>query len=397
LISSSIPEAYEGREQALVKHALLKSHLEKLVLIIGMAAKKVRRAEICFVDCFAGPWGALNDDLEGTSISLSLKTLASCKETLAKLGVDVTMRALYIEKDKSAFERLSAFLGSKAPPTVAQACLHGDFVDLREDILKWCGTDAFTFFFVDPKGWKDIGIEIMRPLLQRPRSEFLINFAYNFINRTASMAAWQDAMVELLGSSVNLDGLQSTEREEALVNAYRSSLKACVPSSRPEYRPRSAYVTVLDPLHQRTKYHLVYLTCHPIGIVEFMDMSEKADLVQRRVRAAKQIDVRQQKTGVMDMFGIEPQSEPVDGRCSPDVVDSFWKRNLAAGERRIGIAEFADILEATNWLPGDLQSSLVRLVKAGTVRNLDADAPKRRTKPLHFEKAERLQLAQVLE
>ena len=134
-----------------------------------------------------------------------------------------------------------------------------------------------------------------------------------------------------------------------------------------------------------------------MGIVEFMDMSEKADLVQRRVRAAKQIDVRQRKTGVMDMFGVEPQAEPVDGRCSPDLVDAFWQRYLSAGERRIGTAEFADILETTNWLPGELQSSLVRLVKAGTVRNLDADASKRRTKPLHFEKAERFQLALVVE
>lgn len=394
---SIIPETYEGREQAMVKHALLRRYLEKLVLIIGMSAKKARHAEICFVDCFAGPWGTPNDDLEGTSISLSLKTLASCKEKLATLGVDVTMRALYIEKDKGAFERLSAFLGSKAPPIVDHACLRGDFVDLREDILKWCGTRAFTFFFVDPKGWKDIGIEIMRPLLQRPRSEFLINFAYNFINRTVSMASWQSAMVKLLGSSVNLDGLQAAEREEALVNAYRSSLKACVPSNRPEYRARSAYVTVLDPLHRRTKYHLVYLTCHPMGIVEFMDMSEKADLVQRRVRAAKQIDAREQRTGVADMFGIEPQTGPADGHCSPDVVDAFWQRSLAAGERRIGTAEFADILEATNWLPGELQSSLARLVKAGIVRNLDADASKRRSKPLHFDKSERLQLTRSLE
>ncbi|MDG0856740.1 three-Cys-motif partner protein TcmP [Roseateles puraquae] len=392
MTSSIIPETYEGREQAMVKHALLKSYLEKLVLIIGMSARKARRAEICFVDCFAGPWGAASDDLDGTSISLSLKTLAACKEKLATLGVDATMRALYIEKDKTAFDRLSAFLSTKAPPTVAHACLRGDFVDLRDDILRWCGSTAFTFFFVDPKGWKDIGIDIMRPLLARPRSEFLINFAYNFINRTASMPAWQDAMLKLLGASVNLDGLQSAEREEALVNAYRSSLKACVPSGRPEYRARSAYVTVLDPLHQRTKYHLVYLTSHPLGIVEFMDMSERADLVQRRVRAAKQIDVRQQRTGVPDMFGVDQQVEPTDGRCSPDEVDSFWRKHLADGERRIGAAEFADILEATNWLPGELQGSLVRLVKAGVVRNLDADATKRRSKPLHFDKAERLQL-----
>lgn len=393
-MTSIIPNVYEGREQALVKHALLTSYLEKLVLIVGMSAKKAGRVEICYVDCFAGPWGAPNDDLEGTSISLSLKTLAACKQKLATLGVDATMRALFVEKDKGAFDRLSTFLGSKAPPTVSQACLQGDFVDLRGDILRWCGQDAFTFFFVDPKGWKDIVIETMRPLLQRSRSEFLINFAYNFINRTASMAVWQDAMAKLLGSAVNLDGLGPSEREAALVDAYRTSLKACVPTSRSGYRARSAYVTVLDPLHRRTKYHLVYVTSHPTGIVEFMDISERVELVQRRVRAAKKIEVRQQKTGVVDLFDTEPQLDPSDGRCSPDVVDDFWRRYLAAGERRVDTTEFADILEATNWLPGELQSSLVRLVKAGVVVNLDANASRRRSKPLHVDKAERLKLSQ---
>ena len=125
-----------------------------------------------------------------------------------------------------------------------------------------------------------------------------------------------------------------------------------------------------------------------------MDISERVDLVQRQVRATKQLDARQQKTGVTDMFGADPQAEPTDGRCSPDEVDAFWRRYLAAGERRIGAADFADILETTNWLPGELQSSLVRLVKAGAVRNLDADASRRRSKPLHFDKPERLQLAQ---
>jgi len=391
-LTSIIPNAYEGREQALVKHALLKSYLEKLVLIIGMSAKQARRVKICFVDCFAGPWGAPDDDLEGTSISLSLKTLAACKEKLATLGVHATMRALYVEKDPAAFGRLSKFLSSKAPPSVDHACLHGDFVDLRDDILRWCGSGAFTFFFVDPKGWNDIVIETMRSLLERPRSEFLINFAYNFINRTASMAIWQDAMTKLLGSSVKLDGLEPAQREETLVNAYRAGLKVCVPAGRPEYRARSAYVTVLDPLLRRTKYHFVYLTCHSTGIVEFMEISERVDLVQRQVRAAKQIDVRQQKTGVTDRFSTDPQAEPTDGRCSPQDVEAFRRSYLAFGERRVSTADFADILESTNWLPGELQSSLVRLVKAGAVRNLDADATRRRTRPLHFQKSVLLEL-----
>jgi three-Cys-motif partner protein len=391
-VTTTVPGIYDGREQALVKHTLLKSYLEKLVLIIGMGAKHARRAEICYVDCFAGPWGSLDERLEGTSISLSLKTLESCKQKLSSLNVDARTRALYIEKDPSAFQRLAAYLQRDAPATVEHDCRLGDFIDLRSEILEWCGANAFVFFFIDPKGWKDIGIETMQPLLKRPRSEFLINFAYNFINRTASMKEWQDAMVRLLGRSVDLAGLAPGEREEALVNAYRESLTRCVPSGH-GHHARTAYVSVLDPLHRRTKYHLIYLTSHPRGIVEFMDISERVDLVQARVRAVKKLAAREKKSGVADMFAVSTVEEASDGRTNPNEVDAFWRRYLATGDRRITITEFADILEATNWLPGDLQASLLRLIKADVVRNLDADASRRRKRPLHFENAgERLQL-----
>lgn len=386
-MASTIPALYEGREQALVKHALLKGYLEKLVLIIGMGAKQARKAEICFVDCFAGPWGSQGEQFEGTSISLSLKTLEDCKAKLASLGVDATMRAFYVEKDPNAFGRLKAFLYSPAFPGVERDCRNGDFVDLRSDLLQWCGRDAFVFFFVDPKGWKDILVENMRPLLARPRSEFLINFAYNFINRTAAMKEWQEDMRRLLGSQVDLTGLSPAQREDALVNAYRTGLKDCVPASARGFRARTAYVSILDPVRQRTKYHLIYLTSHPTGITEFMEISEKVELLQARVRMAKQIDAREQKTGVGDLFATEPVQDAGDGRSDPDAVDNFWRQYLAQGGRRIGTAEFADILESTNWLPIELQTSLVRLVKAGVVKNLDADATKRRSKPLHYDGA----------
>ncbi|MBS82254.1 three-Cys-motif partner protein TcmP [Variovorax sp.] len=392
-MASTVPEIYEGREQALVKHSLLKSYLEKLVLIIGMSAKQVRKAEICFVDCFAGPWGSPEDSLDGTSICLSLKTLEDCKARLASLNVDARMRALYIEKDPKAFARLRSFLARQTSPSVERDCWNGDFVDLRTDILHWCGRDAFVFFFVDPKGWKEILIENMRPLLTRPRSEFLINFAYNFINRTVAMKEWQDEMVRLLGGPVDLEGFTPTEREYALVKAYRQGLKSCVPVNARGFRARSAYVSVLDPVRQRTKYHLIYLTTHPTGIVEFMEISEKVELLQARVRMAKQIDMRERQTGVGDLFGTETTEDAADSRSNPVEVDQFWRHYLAGGERRIGTAEFADILESTDWLPVELQLSLVRLVKAGTVVNLDADASRRRSKPLHYDgSGERLQL-----
>jgi three-Cys-motif partner protein len=393
-MAGAVPDIYEGRVPALVKHTLLKSYLEKLVLIIGMNGRKVGKAEICYVDCFAGPWGSDDEDLDGTSIALSLKTLAACKHELAKRGVDARMRALYIEKDKGAFKKLSKFLAERATTEVEHDCRNGDFVDLRADILNWCGTSAFTFFFVDPKGWTPIVIDVMEPLLKRPRSEFLINFIYDFINRTVSIPAFEADMRQLLRRSVYVEGMSPSERETTLLGTYRDGLKSCVPSGRGEYRARTAYVGVMHPSQERTKYHLVYLTSHHTGIVEFLEISEKVDIVQARVRAATKLEEKERSTGMADLFAEDVQSEAGEGRSSPEDVDAYWRDYLRAGERRIDTAAFADILESTDWFPGELQASLVRLVKSSELINLDADASRRRSKPLHFEKVgERLKLA----
>lgn len=389
----TVPEIYQGREPALIKHTLLESYLETLVLTIGMGAKGEARPEICYVDCFAGPWGSDDENLDGTSIALSLKTLAGCKAKLASLGVDARMRALFIERDKTTFQRLSNFLTRSAPKEVESDCLSGDFVDLRSDILKWCGNTSFTFFFIDPKGWTPVVIDVLRPLLQRRRSEFLINFIYDFINRTASMTGWQDEMRQLLGRFVDLTDMSPTQREDALLGAYRESLKQCVLPQRSGYGPRTAYVSVLHPLYERTKYHLVYLSSHPLGIVKFMNASEKVDIVQARVRAAKHRDERAKKSGVLDLFANQAEEVSGEGRSSPEEVDAFWRRYLAHGEKRVDTAAFADILESTNWLPKELQASLTRLIKSGELINLDAVGSRRSAKPLHFVKAgERLQL-----
>lgn len=392
-VAGSVPDIYGGRVPAWIKHTLLKSYLEKLVLIIGMNGRKLGKAEICYVDCFAGPWGSDDEDLDGTSITLSLKTLAACKAELAKLGVDARMRALYIERDKKAFRKLSRFLAERATTEVEHDCRHGDFVDLRQDILTWCGRSAFTFFFVDPKGWTPIVIDVLEPLLKRPRSEFLINFIYDFINRTVSMPAFKAEMRQLLGRSVDVDGMSPNEREIVLLKTYREGLKGCVPVGQSGFRARTAYVSVLHPSQERTKYHLVYLTSHHTGVVEFMEISEKVDIVQARVRAATKLEEKERSSGTGDLFAEDAGTEPGEGRSSPSDVDAFWRDYLSGGERRIDKAEFADILEATDWFPSELQTSLVRLIKAGVVVNLDDGTSKRRSRPLHIDKlGERLKL-----
>lgn len=388
----AIPGAYDGREQALIKHTLLKSYLQKLFLIVGMAAGKGRRADLCYIDCFAGPWGDDSDGMDSTSIAVSLRVLNACRQTLESLGVSANIRALYIEEDARAFGRLSGYLKASTPSGIQAHALRGDFVALRAEILGWTGTDSFAFFFIDPKGWKDVRIEILRKLLERPRSEFLINFMYDFINRTMSMTEWQPDMKELLGKSIDLAGLAPEQREGAIVRTYRDSLKSCMPSSSARYPARSAYVRVMDPKSNRPKYHLVYLTSHPQGIVEFMKISEQVDLVQKQVRAVKRDAAREEKTGTADMFGAETLVDPNAGHASPQDVDAYWLSYLESGTRAIRRNEFAAILEETNWFPGDLQASLVRLIAGGAVRNLDAQGKRPRI-PLHFDEpnGERLQ------
>ena len=389
--SSTVPDAYDGREQAFIKHELLKSYLQKPFLIVGSSAGSGGQIELCYVDCFAGPWGDESEGMESTSIAISLQTLDVVRQRLGINGVSARIRALCVEKDSRAYARLSAYLNDNTPSGIHAEPRRGNVVALRDEILRWVGKDAFTFFFIDPMGWKGIEIETLRPLLgRRPRSEFLINFMYFNINRAMSMPEWQPDMAELVGEPIDLEGMASDQRERAILKAYRSNLKRCVTATTPQFPPRSAHVRVLDRAHERPKYHLVYVTSHPRGVIEFMTISENVDLVQKQVRAEVKDVERERRTGMADLFPTP--IDPTAGHASADDVDRFWLDYIGATVRRLDRNAFADILEDKDWFPGALQASLVRLIAAGEVKNLDA-AGRRPKKPLHFDadNGERLQ------
>ncbi len=377
-----LPPSYELQPQAYIKHKLLGSYLEKLIRIVGANAR-----EICYVDCFAGPWGPPSEDMASTSIAISLRTLARCRdELIARRGAVVSMRALYVEENVERFGRLSTYLQGNKAHGVETKSLHGDFAALRGEILDWIGPSAFTFFFIDPTGFKEIGVPTLAPLLERKGSEFLINFMYDHINRNMSIAELQPAMRTLLGSSIAVDGMPPEEREQSILDAYRSGCKAKMPSSG-KHKARSAYARVMDPKRERPKYHLVYLTSHPRGILAFMEISQDVDIVQRQVRATLRQKARETKVRMNDLFPA--LVDPADHGVSPDTVDSWWLTHLnkRGGLHRIGVDEFAEIIERTDWFPIDLQAALARLIKEHRVKNLDAPSwgVKRPKRPLHCE------------
>lgn len=384
--SSLIPTAYDGREQALIKHRLLEDYLEKLFLIIGMGTRSGGSAELCYVDCFAGPWGDSSEDMKSTSIAISLNTLDSCRQKLASLRVFVKIKALYIEKNPASFKRLQGHLADQTPRSIRSHCLQGDFVALRQEILNWVGPDAFTFFFIDPKGYTPIAVPILAPLMRRPRSEFLINLMYDHANRAMSMQGMKATMANVLGKDLEVTDMTPPQREHAFVHTYRESLKQCVPAS--NSRPaRAAHARIMNPERDRAKYHLVYLTSHPLGVVKFMEIAEGADRVQSQVRAAKRDKKMRVNTGMNSLFSAEEMAELDVAHASVSDVDEFWRQYLSNGDRLIDTAAFADILETTDWFEGDLQASLVRLIRAGKVVNRSANAARRHKRPLHHQRA----------
>ena len=374
-----VPESYRNREQAYVKHHLLRAYLERLFMIIGQYQGIIR-----YVDCFSGPWNEQDENLQDTSIGISLEIMRKCRDGLKRMGKSLSFQALFIEKDKRAFEKLETYLSACTSPDVITAALNGEFYDLREKILNWCGQDDFTFFFIDPKGWKNVvEISTLEPFLRRPNSEFLINFMYDFLLRTHTQESFQGDMREIFGEVPDTTGMTPTEKEMFLINLYRSRLKQIAPTR--GGNPRTAHVPILYPLRDRTLYHLVYLTRHGKGIAVFMAASEKLEIVQRRAREQAKQEKRVSRTGQSEFdFGFSNDLGRIEIVDQTEVM-SYWLRKLSYDPCRFGIEQLADMIEETGWFESDFQAAFGELAGQGIVANLDDETKRRRKKYVRFD------------
>ena len=383
---------YEGREQAWVKHKLLESYLKTLLSIVAVTG---RTQTITYVDCFAGPWGDESADLRNTSIAISLRIISEVSALYgSKAGrAKLDFRAIYVEKDRSSYGRLSAFLQAHTPPGIQSHALQGDYFDRQDEILKLSG-NGFAFFFVDPKGWTDVGIGRLSRLLERPRSEFLINFMYDFFNRAIGMEKNRAGVEALIGplppdDLLYLQTAATQERSDFVVRKYRAALKAAM-GVQENHRPRSYHAEILNKQKDRLHYHLVYLTRHPKGIVKFVEESQRVDFLQLVVHQQTKNNASTQ----ISMFSAEEEAEVrFDGRVRLKDVKAFWLRRLSAQPYVCDESAIADMLEETGWLLVDFEKALAELIHEKVVENMDAKG-KRSLHPVHFVNRERLRLTE---
>ncbi len=269
-------ELYAGREQTEVKHRILERYLSAFAPIVGNWA-----ADVAYIDCLAGPWEAQGEFLEDTSFARSINVLRDVKRSLAVRGKTPSFRCLLIEKDPENFKRLNEF--ASAEKDIEITAKPWDFSDHINDVIRFATErrNSFPFFFIDPKGWELIAIDLIKPILRLQPGEVLINLMTSWIRRFLSDESKN--FQKLLGPNVgNLRQLTGDEQEEELVRCYANSVKVA---------GHFNYVCTLPVLKaDADMFHfwMVYGTRHPKGVEEFKRTENVVIPFMHQIRAAVQ-------------------------------------------------------------------------------------------------------------
>ena len=365
------------KEKEYIRHELLKAYLEPLLMIIG---QKVPR--VCYVDCSSGPWWKDGQDPESTPVAVSLDILEKCHNSISEqFRRQVQFRALFIEKDPESFDRLKNFMNAGSWSGVDANCLKGDFCDLQKEILSWYGDRDFCFYFIDAAEWRHIAVQNLGPLMARPASEFLMNLLFDSTRPPRGQTSLEEHMKAVLGGAPGIPDDEPLEGDRLLTSLYRRELKASAPKFGGAI-PRCATMRVLPMEKSRTISELVYLTWDPLGVVAFMEASERLEKEQKKMRALAAQSEKVKRSRQLEIFSADKLIGD-SASADPARVKQYWLARLSNTPRQFGVSEFADMLEETGWFMEDFQKAFLELEREGKVRNL-ASTGKRAENPVRY-------------
>jgi three-Cys-motif partner protein len=323
------PQHYDGRAQAFVKHTFLSEYLPALC-----QKTSSRFDQFVYIDGFAGPWKASDtESYSDTSFGIALDAMGAARGFQKKTrGRDVKMTAFLVERDPAAFAELQKLAAKHSQLDVRPFA--GRFEDHLDSMVAAVPKNAFLFSLIDPKGMK-LDLHRLRGILERPNSEVLINFMYDFVSRFVDHPneAINDNMKALI-PHIEWEELNagqkmassSQAREKLIVDAFRMSVKReghfkFVPS-----------LTVQKTLADRTLYHLVFGTRSAVGLEVFRSSQVKALSAQADVRSKAKDQKRFQASGQHGLFGC---AELLAGEFSTRAIDAGTKGGIEFAEQII--------------------------------------------------------------
>jgi len=289
---------YKGKEQTYLKHLVLENYLERLSWIIGFGSDY----GICYVDGFSGPWKSASEDYGDTSIRISLDILSKTKSGLQERGKSVKFKCIFVEKEEEQFNELKSILMQHPRSGIEAHPLHGEFEDLIDEVLSEA-EGFFTLFFIDPSGWTGYGLKNIGPIVSRPKSEVLINFMFDYVNRflkpdiDQSIARSFDGLFGDTGWRGQIP--EGRSREDAILSYYKECLRKIGGYQYVVNTP------ILKPTEDRTYYYLIYATHHHKGLRTFKEVEAKMQPQQQRIRKEAIYEKELSRTRQESLFGSQ--------------------------------------------------------------------------------------------
>jgi len=244
-----------------IKHLILSRYLPSWEIILGS-----RHTTLNYVDCFAGPG---KYELNHAVVDGSPIIAAKAAVEYSKAHITKEMNLVFVEEDETQeadLRRCLADLG-KVPRNVTinvkRENSHTYIPELLETRMSQCGTPSF--FLVDPYG-HPLSVPIINKILDRPRTEVLINLMWYRINMDMGNPMVQQNVSNMLGGDdwrskpfVQHSGF---DREREFVEYFCSQLNARY------VFPFRIQFDIEDRVHGgRTKYYLLHASNHPKAVL----------------------------------------------------------------------------------------------------------------------------------
>jgi three-Cys-motif partner protein len=264
-MAKQIPSEYHGREQTWLKHRVLSEYLRAWGQKLGSIARS-GPVTIFYVDCFAGPWRSRDQDREDTSVAIGLNALAEAIGVWrVGQGADLRAHAIFVEANPKSAVELKRYVEKHTPTGVNAEVLEGAFADRASEISARIRNDP-AFIFVDPTGWKGVGMAAVAGVARGVRRDVMVNVMYDHINRFKDdeRAFLREQMHEFF--AIQLDqGLS----EDELMAQYREQLRM---RSGMKF---AADLAVPHPTRQRTYFRLVLGADHPKALELFRNIEHQ--------------------------------------------------------------------------------------------------------------------------
>jgi three-Cys-motif partner protein len=277
----------------LAKHEILKLYWQAWLPIMGRW-----HGRILYIDGFAGP-GKYKGGEDGSPIIV----LKSAINHTATITAEVIF--LFIEKDLERFQHLQQVL-LELKPTVPNnfkyEAVNGTFnEEIRNRLTAVKEQQKHltpSLFFIDPFGLSNTPYETIAKLLENPRSEVLITFMYEEINRFLSLPQLQQTCDSLFGTSEWRSAEDETspkERRRLIHDIYRDQLKKA-----------ARYVRSFEMVNSAnsTDYFLFFASNNLLGLQKIKEAMWRVD----KSRGLSFSDFTE-SMGTLQLFAEEPDYE----------------------------------------------------------------------------------------